>query len=225
MRNWTKHLDMTTFESPISKLDLGWKDPFAALNGFTITKIFIGLLIVGLLVSGTLLYIGITSFEKYGGDPQKRGLFNQVSLKKWNHFARIFLLFLPQIHSQICIHAVIYYWFMLPMTFWRFTSGPILQTNILWLRSFVFCTHTHLMFTYFAEYLLLKYFAIVIKKRVLEILDEFWSIFVLFFNLLLAIILTTLECYSNSLFEFDFGFMRYQGLPVFVAKTTVLNYK
>ncbi len=57
-----------------------WTDSFLVLpNG---TKIVAGSVTILLLIVGTILHSLVISFERYGADPQKRGLHNQV---KYNH--------------------------------------------------------------------------------------------------------------------------------------------
>ncbi len=61
-------------------LSIGWKswtDPYDSLNDGV--KIAIGILVGIMLIFGPIMILGMLSFEKYGEDPQKRGLLNQVS--------------------------------------------------------------------------------------------------------------------------------------------------
>ena len=53
-----------------------WTDPYDNLNFWT--RVVIGILTPTLLVIGSVLLLGMISFERYGEDPQKRGLQNQV---------------------------------------------------------------------------------------------------------------------------------------------------
>ncbi len=60
----------------ISNILLDLNDPFEL---FSIgAKVCISLVLVIFLVTGSVLYTGLISFERLGGDPQKRGLANQV---------------------------------------------------------------------------------------------------------------------------------------------------
>ncbi len=71
-----------TFVSKMNKLTIEeadlkhWSDPYKKFG--LLEKSFIGLAIVLLLGVGTLLHALIISFERFAGDPQKRGLSNQV---------------------------------------------------------------------------------------------------------------------------------------------------
>ena len=59
----------------VTEITLDWQDPFAIgeIRGFVV-----GSTTLLLLLSGTVLYLAMARFEHYGGDPQKRGLSNQV---------------------------------------------------------------------------------------------------------------------------------------------------
>ncbi len=60
----------------LSELELNWEDPY---DFFSLgAKSVIAGLLISFLFMGTPLYIGLISFERYGGDPNKRGFYNQV---------------------------------------------------------------------------------------------------------------------------------------------------
>ncbi len=63
--------------SNLTEIDLSWIDPYFTLN--LKSKSILASYIVIVLLIGTLLNVGIVSFERYGADPQKRGLTNQVN--------------------------------------------------------------------------------------------------------------------------------------------------
>ncbi len=65
-------------EMEFNSADLNWSDPFL-LNGRPIFRGAIGSWMLIQLVYGSVLHLGLASFEHYGGDPKKRGLQNQVS--------------------------------------------------------------------------------------------------------------------------------------------------
>ncbi len=82
---------METFtEIDITDCDLSWKDPARALDGHLWAKAFWCLSMPIILAFGTFFYIGPAFFESQGGDPQKRGLTNQVmSLTLMESLARL----------------------------------------------------------------------------------------------------------------------------------------
>ncbi len=53
-----------------------WKDPFLEFG--TKLKITVAFFIIAMLAFGTTFLLVIISFEKYYGDPKKRGILNQV---------------------------------------------------------------------------------------------------------------------------------------------------
>ncbi len=54
-------------------------DPYSLLENQLFVRIGIGVYFSLILTIGTFLHIGIISYEKFGGDPQKRGIQNQVN--------------------------------------------------------------------------------------------------------------------------------------------------
>ncbi len=70
---------------------VAWKDPYDVLG--IPEKIFIGIFQSLCLIIGTVLIMGIVSYERYGQDPQKRSLQSQVR----NQVAR-----LSQTNNDIC---------------------------------------------------------------------------------------------------------------------------
>ena len=64
----------------ITDVNLNWQDPYTGLDGHVVAKAGILLLCPVYLVIGTMLVTGLISFERHGGDPQKRSLHNQVGL-------------------------------------------------------------------------------------------------------------------------------------------------
>ncbi len=64
----------------LTNLDLPWTDPYSHLNGHYWIKILIGMSQILALAVGSGLNAGIIHFERYGGDPMKRGVLNQVKI-------------------------------------------------------------------------------------------------------------------------------------------------
>ncbi len=62
----------------LTDIDLSWECPYKTLSGNLPAQISIVLAQFGCLIIGTILTIGIISFERYGEDPQKRHILNQV---------------------------------------------------------------------------------------------------------------------------------------------------
>ncbi len=66
-------------EANLTDFKLDWQDPYNDLGLWM--KIVLGIYILFTWFVGTLLSAVIVLFEHYGGDPQKRGLLNQVPNK------------------------------------------------------------------------------------------------------------------------------------------------
>ncbi len=62
----------------VSDMDLFWTNPFEELSIFA--KVAIGITLCFAYIFGFVIIRPILSFEKHGGDPQKRGLKNQVDI-------------------------------------------------------------------------------------------------------------------------------------------------
>ncbi len=61
--------------------DIFWTDPYSIIQGTLSGQILMVFVLTAILVSGTMLHLGIMFYEKFGEDPQKRSLLNQVSHK------------------------------------------------------------------------------------------------------------------------------------------------
>ncbi len=62
----------------VSQVDLNWKDPYEYVYDGFVLRTVLAVLICVVTAIGTILYLGLISFERFGGDPQKRGILNQV---------------------------------------------------------------------------------------------------------------------------------------------------
>ncbi len=70
----TSDIDMN-----LTCLDLTWRDPYNLVSEHVWLKMLLPSLIVIVLMVGTVLHGGIILYERFSGDPRKRGLVNQVS--------------------------------------------------------------------------------------------------------------------------------------------------
>ncbi len=67
---------MSSLTDILSNFDLSWKDPICGLDAYQ--KALIGAWIGFTNAYGLLFILPMVLFEKYGRDPQKRGLKSQV---------------------------------------------------------------------------------------------------------------------------------------------------
>ncbi len=102
----------------ICELDLTWTDPYRTLDDSPFFKVGIGLAIMVLLSVGTCFTLGIALFEKWGGDPQKRGLSNQL------------------LYST-CLITIAYNWITLPVDLYATMFESIHNSYIFWIWCFL----------------------------------------------------------------------------------------
>ncbi len=57
---------------------IAWTDPYNALGIWA--KVFLGIYVTLCVTVGTVLHLGMISYERYGQDPQKRSLNSQVNI-------------------------------------------------------------------------------------------------------------------------------------------------
>ncbi len=75
--------DMYFPQINVSQVDLNWKDPYEYVYDGFVLRTVLAVLICVVTAIGTILYLGLISFERFGGDPQKRGILNQVGHQNW----------------------------------------------------------------------------------------------------------------------------------------------
>ncbi len=69
---------MEALLSYITNIDLDWTDPYDQLDGHIAVTVSIVSYQAVCLLLWTIMGLGIVSYERFGEDPQKRGLSNQV---------------------------------------------------------------------------------------------------------------------------------------------------
>ncbi len=72
----------------ISEMEqLPWSDQYSSLNHNPWIQTLLAIYVAFTLICGTCLLSGICLFERFGGDPQKRNLQNQVINSFLDHFS------------------------------------------------------------------------------------------------------------------------------------------
>ena len=108
-------------------------------------------------VIGPTLMAGIISFEKWGGDSQKRNVIN-----------RLFSYALANLLVFTCLIGI--------CRMWRDSVGVIDSKIMIWIECFGYISVTNfLLFT--NQMAVLKYLYIVVWKRVKELDDGFWGFY------------------------------------------------
>ena len=101
--------------------------------------------------------MGIIIFEKKGGDPQKRNVLNRLQ-------------------SMALTNAMLYCIIIGICRLWREIFGLIDFSYIIWVECSVSVFSSNFVFL-ISEMTIIRYFYIVVWKRVKEIDDEFWACF------------------------------------------------
>ena len=177
------------YTNVLSDIHLDWSDPYRYLDGFTKTKYSILVSSIAYMIIGTLVIFCVIAFERYGGDPQKRSIQNQI----------IF---------HIGILVIIYSWILIPLQMWRISAGPLdyhAAQCMVFLKIMALLTHG----LYVAEYIMFRYFTLVILKRVPPIIDDFVTQYLAAANFTISLVWTYVarhEKYMTSMI------LRYVGL-------------
>ncbi len=196
----------------LTNLDLDWTDPYNQLNGNHGVKAMIITFQSISLMAWTVLAFGIISHERFGGDPQKRGLLNQVRnilmwLLSWHDIDWQSLYF--KTLSQTVAMLLVFSWFYVPIITWRIIGGPIVG-RMFWMFMLTSSLVTFFLGFAILEYCLIKFLAIVVMKRMLTILDDIFALFSFLCILLISGLLAGLALYNTDSLMFE---KRFAGLP------------
>ncbi len=98
--------------------------------------------------------------------------------------------------SQFSCMILICNWIQLPVRAFRLIMGPIHSGIIFWpwmfsLRAFFFG-----IIVYGTEFLLMRFISIVVLKRMLPVLEDFFSIFICASNIAIVSMLSLINCFS-----------------------------
>ena len=127
------------------------------LNEFVAAKISYFVIIVVTHVFGSVLVFGIISFERTGGDPQKRNVINRLfSNGLINHM--LFCILVG------CCRA------------WSMMFGLISSDVMIWIECFGYILCNNVML-FMNEMMILRYLQIIVWKRVKGLVDSFWASF------------------------------------------------
>ncbi len=183
----------------VTDLVLTWSDPFEVFNDYLWIKIIQVAVPTLVLIIGTVLLLGMISYEKYGEDPQKRGLFNQLL-------------------SQLFTITVLAYWVIIPVRIIRLLTGP-LNLVLYWIWAFSLNCFIYSANLYIAEYFLMKFISIVVKKQVLPFLEDFFGFFLAVFNFVISVWLLVISSFTQ---DFAIEQFKARGLPDFLGDMTTL---
>ena len=177
-------------------IDLDWSDPFDIFNDYPCIKVIQVVVSIIVLILGTCLLLGMISYEKYGEDPQKRGLFNQIL-------------------SQIFAMTIVGYSILIPFRIARLLIGPFSEA-LFWIWVTVLSCFTYSVVLCTTEYSVIKFISIVVKRQVLPLVDDFFGRFFFGFNTLMSIWLLTISAFTTDFTKEKFKIL---GLPDFIQDT------
>ena len=117
---------------------------------------------------------------------------------------------------------VICNWLTLPVAFWRIIIGPVEASKIYWTWCFIINFYTYALFLPGGEHAAIKFVSVVILKRMLPLQDDFFSTFLLLFNMVISVVFSCVNCYTIGPQK---ARRRYQGLPMDLAEHTPMQFK
>ena len=153
----------------------------------TSLAIFSGINLMLRLTLGTLLYIAIIHYERFGEDPKKRTLTNRIII-------------------SICIGFLANIWIAHPITDWSILVGPtpkILAQFFLLQRGAV----AFIIFLGLAEIVILKNLMLFKFNFMALINEQFCARIILVWNLMFAYIYELSLVYINSIPIYEFEFL------------------
>ncbi len=112
------------------------------------------------------------------------------------------------------------YWITLPILLWRVNVGPIQLGFIFWLRVFVINFMLFMTILPLLQYYTIKFLAIVVKKRMVSTLDDFWSQSLFRINVTVSVIPTYLTLFTKVSYD---RVKTFQGLPEFLSEAPIFE--
>ena len=153
-----------------------------SLYGSVPCKIISIFLLVLTHILGPLALVGIIAYEKRSGDPQKRNIINRLQT-----FG---------ITNQIIFSTILGL-----VRVWRELFGLIDLHSMIWIECFSYIAALNFLL-FFNEMTVIQVMYIVIWKRVKEINDEFWAVFLSITTTCFSCWITTAEHISNEVYLF-----------------------
>ena len=151
-----------------------------SLYGSVPCKIIYIFLLVLTHILGPLALVGIIAYEKRSGDPKKRNIINRLQT-----FG---------ITNQIIFSTILGL-----VRVWRELFGLIDLHSMIWIECFSYIAALNFLL-FFNEMTVIQVMYIVIWKRVKEINDEFWAVFLSITTTCFSCWITMAEHISNKLY-------------------------
>ncbi len=175
---------------------MSWRDPYDYVYVRLWLRILLGLVVLVITIFGTVLVCGLISFERFTGDPRKRGVLNQVIHFSFN-LVFLNIIFLKQLVAQMLSTDLALQWLAAPILFWRLAIGPLSIPFFAW--SMIFAARIYFFLVVFigTEYLTIKYMSVIVLKRVLPIIDDFFGLYFFIANLTAIIWISYIASHSE----------------------------
>ena len=125
------------------------------LNQHLAAKISYYFLLLVIHILGPILILGIISFERKEGDPQKRNVINRL-------------------FSMALINAILLCILIGGCRTWGIMIGLISSNTMFWIEFFGYILCNNVML-FMNEMTILRYLHIIVWKRVKDLDDEFWA--------------------------------------------------
>ncbi len=181
----------------ITDIDLTWSDPANVFSDYMWMKVIQVCVSVLVLILGTALILGMISFEKYGEDPQKRGLLNQLL-------------------SQLFAIAIPVHWILILIRLWRLLIGPFNTfLFVVWISTLSVSLYSSVQCI--VEYSVIKFMSVVVQKRVLPVVDDFFGLFFWGLNSLMSFWLLLISSFTK---RFMVIMLETMGLPDFIEDSS-----
>ncbi len=187
---------MDSLLGELTDVELVWKDPISEMDmyqraGFGATICFNNLY-------GFLLIPPMMSYEKYGRDPQKRGLKSQVSeqIICFVYIVAFAIHMLFQLYYQVSANILIGNLVSQPILFWRYVVGP-LNSPFCFLLILFINSYQNQCFIAMLEAHSLKFLSVVILGRLPAIIDDFIARFLALSNLAIGLYLALVNWFTT----------------------------
>ncbi len=102
------------------------------------------------------------------------------------------------------------HWISAPVLFWRHAIGPLSNAFFSWTMVIVVRLYVMFFFLTGTEYVTIKYLSVVVLKRVLPIVDDFFAFFFFLANASAAIFTTYIQLHNPWSQRTA---MRFRGMP------------
>ncbi len=182
----------------VSQPNFYWRNTYEFVWNSTGLKILFTLSCTLSYTIGTFTTSALIHHEKFGEDPQKRSLVNQVKhskIPKYLEATDVIFQLLTQMSKLTLVH----YWTIYPLRIWQIVVGTV-SYHAAYVWFYVGMTYLVAIGLTAFEIMLIRFFSIVIWKRMLPLLDDFFAMFFQCANLAVAAFLAIVSGCSEDFY-------------------------